>query len=138
MNLSKFIGPRPTPGYNSRVMTSQGKINFSPTEMRSLKAKETKVYLKSVMEKLFRTKWEKHYKGLLAGNRETLDLCASHLNKNLDLFPLLHTLCLITGQKFDLEEKDPAKAADLFLVWFEENKGKLKWDKEWGSWKVKA
>ena len=116
-------------------MTSKGKIKFSQTEMRSLKGKETKVYLKSVMEKVFRARWEKHYKGLLNGDRETLDLCARHLTENLDLFPLLHTLCLITGQKFDLEEKEPAKAADQWLVWFQEQKKSLNWDKEDGLWR---
>lgn len=117
-------------------MAGGEKIRFSRTERISLKDKETKVYLKSVMEKLFRERWEKHLKGLLGGDDETLALCAKHLAGNLDMFPLLHTLCLVTGRKFDLEEEDPAKAADKWLMWYEENKSRLEWDSERGEWKV--
>ena len=117
-------------------MTEKGKIKFTKTELRSLKGKETRVYLQSVMKKLFQERWEDSYKKLLAGDRDTLDYCASQLKINLDYFPLLHTLCLITARRDDLEEKEPVKAADSWITWYSENKGSLVWDKPMGLWKV--
>jgi len=115
-------------------MTDSKKLKFTDTEIQSLKAKETKVYLQSVMQKVFRNKWEEYLEKLLAGDRKVLDLCANQHTKNLDFFPLLHTLCLITGRKDDLDEKDPARAADRWLTWYSENRDRLAWSKESETW----
>jgi hypothetical protein len=113
------------------------KIRFSEEDARKLSGQPTKVYLKSVMQKIFRDKWAANLDKLLAGDRATLDLCAQHLSRHLDFFPLLHTLCLVTGQKHDLNEKDHAKAADGWLVWYADAKANLAWDEEDELWKVK-
>lgn len=117
-------------------MPQKGKIKFTKTELRSLKGKETRVYLEEVMKKLFVERWEKNLKKLLTGDAETLDYCASQLKSNLDFFPLLHTLCLITGRRDDLEHKEAAKAADAWVTWFQENRSRLQWDKSLELWKV--
>lgn len=115
-------------------MAEAKKIKFSETEKQSLKGKETGVYLASVMQKVFRTDWEKHLKCLLTGDRDTLDTCAKHLARNLDLFPLLHTLCLVTDRRYDLEVKDPVKAADRWVTWYSENEASLVWDGDREVW----
>lgn len=112
------------------------KIKYSETEFRKLGGKSTNVYLKSVMQKLFRDKWSTHLDKLLSGDRATLDLCAENLSHNLDFFPLLHTLCLVTGQRFDLNEKDHAKAADAWICWYEDNRQRLAWNRDDGVWRV--
>lgn len=117
-------------------MRKTEKLRMSPTEMRRLHRVSTKVYLKSVMQKVFRDRWEESLKKLLTGDRPTLDFCARQLNKNLDFFPLLHTLCLVTGQKFDLGAEDPAHAADAWLCWFEGNRERLEWNIEEELWKA--
>lgn len=111
------------------------KITYSEEEFRKLSGKSTHMYFKSVMQKVFRDKWSQYLDKLLSGDRPTLDLCAENLSHNLDFFPLLHTLCLITGQKFDLQEKDHTKAADGWLCWFEERREALAWDTAEGVWK---
>ena len=103
-----------------------------------LKGKETGVYLGEVMKKVFSERWEEHLKKLLGGDPETLDYCAQRLKQNLDFYPLVHTLCLVTGQKFDLEEKDKLKAADKWLEWYGENKESLAWSKDTEVWRVKS
>ncbi|MBI2932850.1 MAG: hypothetical protein HYY16_14480 [Planctomycetes bacterium] len=113
------------------------KIKFSETEIRRLSGKTTNMYFRSVMQKVFREKWSHHLERLLSGDIATLDLCAENLSHNLDFFPLLHTVCLVTGQKFDLDEKDHAKAADAWLCWYEEHRGRLGWNVEMGAWQVK-
>jgi hypothetical protein len=114
------------------------KIRVTDTELRRLERSNTKVYLSGVMQKLFRSKWEEHLKKLLTGDRATLDLCAQQLSQNLDFFPLLHTLCLITGKRYDLDAKDHVKAADQWVCWFGENKDRLAWDGDHEIWKTKA
>lgn len=114
------------------------RIRYTESEIKKLSGQPTKVYLKTVMQKLFKDKWASNLEKLLAGDRATLETCAQHLAQHLDFFPLLHTLCLITGQKFDLSEKDHAKAADAWLVWFAENKSRITWDDEKELWAVKA
>lgn len=109
-------------------------LRISKTEMRQLSKKETGVYFGEVMKKLFREEWESYYTRLLSGDRPTLDLCASRLRSHLDFFPLLHTLCLITGRKDDLEEEDHARAADRWLTWFGEKGDRLIWNGEKGRW----
>ena len=109
-------------------------LRISKTEMRQLSKKDTGIYFGEVMKKLFRDEWESHLTQLLAGDRRTLDLCASRLRDHLDFFPLLHTLCLITGRKDDLEEEDPLKAADRWLTWFGEKGEGLAWDMGKGRW----
>lgn len=118
-------------------MGKEGKIKVTETDLRRFKGVSTKVYLKNVMLKLFRSRWEDHLRKLLGGDRATLDLCASSLSANLDFFPLLHTLCLITGRRFDLDEKDPLHAADKWICWFETNKSLLAWNVGEEIWQVK-
>jgi hypothetical protein len=113
------------------------KLKFSEEDARKLSGQNTKVYLKSVMQKLFRDKWAGNLDKLLSGDRATLDTCAAHLSKNLDFFPLLHTLCLVSGQKHDLNEKDHTKAADGWLCWYADNKTQLAWDTDLEHWIVK-
>lgn len=96
----------------------------------------TRVYMENVMQKVFRRNTQEQLQKLLAGDRETFLKCAEFLSKNLDYHPLLHTLCLITGKRFDLEEKDPAKAADLWVCWWQENQERLAWDPESERWTV--
>lgn len=117
-------------------MKDEKRIDFSQSEVRSLKLKETRVYLQSVMRKIFQSGWEDHLKKLLTGDRVTLDLCAKQLTKNLNFFPLLHTLCLVTGRRDDLDEKDPAKAADHWLTWYSEHQDHLVWDPSAEIWRV--
>ncbi len=112
------------------------KIKFSETEFKKLSAKSTNIYFKSVMQKLFRDQWSQHLDKLLTGDRTTLELCARQLAVNLDFFPLLHTLCLVTGQKFDLDQKDHVKAADAWLCWFDESRPRLAWNTDDGVWRV--
>ncbi len=112
------------------------KIKFSETEFKKLSAKSTNIYFKSVMQKLFRDQWSQHLDKLLTGDRATLDLCARQLAVNLDFFPLLHTLCLVTGQKFDLDEKDHVKAADAWLCWFDDARPRLAWNADDGVWRA--
>jgi hypothetical protein len=112
------------------------KTKFTADDAKKMSGQPTKVYLKSVMQKIFREKWATHLDKLLSGDRATLDLCAQHLSKHLDFFPLLHTLCLVTGQKHDLNEKDHAKAADAWLVWYADNKSRLEWNADDEVWKA--
>lgn len=119
-------------------MAAKDKTRFTEEEVRKLSHQSTKVYLSSVMQKLFKDKWAEHLDALLRGDRKTLDLCAAHLSKDLTFFQLLHVLCLVTATRFDLQEKDHTKAADMWLVWFGENQGNLVWDDPEGVWKVKA
>lgn len=112
------------------------KIRFSQEEFKKLSGAPTKVYLKSVMQKLFKDKWSASLDKLLGGDRDTLDACGKMLSRNLDFFPLLHTLCLVTGQKFDLNEKDHAKAADAWLCWFADHRDDLQWDAEDQVWRA--
>jgi hypothetical protein len=118
-------------------MTEKQKIKYSEDEFKKLSMKSTHLYFKSVMQKIFREKWSQYLEKLLSGDRATLDTCAAHLSKNLDFFPLLHTLCLVSGQKHDLNEKDHTKAADAWLCWYADNKGQLEWDTELEHWIVK-
>ena len=117
-------------------MNKSGKIKFSQGELRRLSRKSTKIYLKNVMKKLFSTDWEASLEKLLSGDRETLNFCADCLNENLDFFPLLHTLCLITHQRFDLDETDRTKAADSWVCWYKENKDRLTWDAKGETWVI--
>ncbi len=119
-------------------MAKSGKIKYTESEIRRLSGTSTKVYFRNVMQKLFRERWEDHLKKLLGGDRETLDLCAAHLTKNLDFFPLLHTLCLVTGQRFDLNEKDRSRAADLWVCWYNEGRDRLEWNAKEEHWQVKG
>jgi len=119
-------------------MAKKDRIRISDTEAQRLKGASTKVYFRNVMKKLFPDRWEEHLDKLLSGDRGTLDSCAEQLTKNLDFFPLLHTLCLVTGQRFDLQEKDRARAADAWLCWFEENRDRLQWDPAQELWRPKA
>lgn len=112
------------------------KLRYTSDEHRQMASLSTQVYIKSVMQKLFQEHWSDYSQKLFSGDRTTLDLCVNYLAKNLDFFPLLHTLCLVTGQKFDLDQKDPVKAADAWLCWFSENKSRLAWDKEQELWRV--
>jgi len=116
-------------------MARKERIRITDTEAQRLKGASTKVYFRSVMRKLFPDGWEERLNKLLSGDRETLDACAGQLTRNLDFFPLLHTLCLITGQRFDLQEKDRAKAADAWLCWYEENRERLSWDPRQELWR---
>jgi len=118
-------------------MAAKDKTRFTEEEVRKLSHQSTRVYLNSVMQKLFKDKWSQYLDSLLHGDRATLDLCAAQLSKDLSFFQLLHVLCLVTGTRFDLNEKDHAKAADLWLVWYGENKANLDWDEAEGSWKLK-
>ena len=117
-------------------MDKDGKIKFSQGELRRLSRKSTKIYLKNVMKKLYSTDWEASLEKLLSGDRQTFDFCARCLGENLDFFPLLHTLCLITHQRFDLEDEDRAKAADAWVCWYNENKNRLIWDLKGEFWTV--
>ena len=119
-------------------MAGKDKTRFTEEEVRKLSHQSTKVYLSSVMQKLFKDKWAEHLDALLRGDRKTLDLCAANLSKDLTFFQLLHVLCLVTGTRFDLQEKDHAKAADMWLVWFGENQANLGWDDAEGVWRVKV
>lgn len=110
------------------------KLRMTETEIKKLQGKATNVYFKSVMQKVFRDKWSQHLDKLLSGDRATLDLCADSLSHNLDFFPLLHTLCLVTGQKFDLDQKNHAKAADSWLCWYDEVRQRLTWNGDDGVW----
>lgn len=112
------------------------KTRFTDEEVRKLSHQPTKVYLNSVMQKLFKEQWARHLNDLLKGDRHTLDLCAQALSKDLSFFPLLHVLCLVTGTKFDLQEKDHVKAADAFLCWYGEHKAKLSWDEKDEVWRA--
>ncbi len=112
------------------------KMKVTETERRRLSAQPTKVYLNSVMQRLFKEKWAQHLDLLLSGDRDTLDLCAQALSKDLSFFQLLHVLCLVTGTQFDLREKDPARAADAWLVWYGERKAKLSWDEKDEVWRA--
>lgn len=123
-------------GYTS-IMAGKDKTRFSEEEVRKFSNQSTKVYLNSVMQKLFKEKWSQHLDNLLKGDRATLDLCAMALSKDLSFFPLLHVLCLVTGTRFDLNEKDHVKAADAWCVWYGENKANLAWDDTEGKWGVK-
>ncbi len=116
------------------MASKETKIKFSDEEFKKLSGQPTKVYLKTVMQKLFRDKWSVHLDKLLGGDRATLDACADQLARNMDFFPLLHTLCLVTGQKFDLDERDHAKAADAWLCWYDENRQRLSWNADDGVW----
>ncbi len=116
-------------------MARKDRIRITETEAKRLKGASTKVYLRDVMRKVFPDRWEEHLNSLLSGDRETLDFCARQLTKSLDFFPLLHTLCLVTGQRFDLQEKDRAKAADAWLCWYEENRDRLSWDPRQELWR---
>src|SRR5262245_2177089 len=113
------------------------KLKLSDEEVKKLSGAPTKTYLKSVMQKLFKDKWSLHLDRLLSGDRDTLETCAGQLAKNLDFFPLLHTLCLVTGQRFDLNEKDHVKAADAWLCWFSDHSADLRWDDDEQVWRVK-
>ncbi len=97
----------------------------------------TRVYLRNVMQRVFPGKWSDHLRKLMSGDRATLDLCARHLEKNLDYFPLLHTLCLVTGRRFDLAPGDRFKAADAWVCWYDENKDRLAWDEKEERWTAK-
>ena len=110
------------------------KTKFTAEDARKLSGQPTKVYLKSVMQRVFRDKWAANLDKLLTGDRATLDICTQHLSKNLDFFPLLHTLCLVTGQKHDLNEKDHTKAADAWLCWYADHQNQLLWDAELDHW----
>lgn len=112
------------------------KVRFTHREMRSLRKKETRLYVQGVMKKAFRAEWKKHLHGLMDGDAATLGECAQLLSDNLDLFPLLHILCLVTGQKFDLDETDPIRAADRWLTWYHENRGRLQWCSEKEMWSL--
>ncbi len=123
-------------GVEFRRMKRDDRIRITDTEARRLRGASTKVYFRSVIQKIFpKPQREEHLEKLLGGDRETLDACARHLSKNLDFFPLLHTLCLVTGQRFDLQVKDPAKAADAWLCWFGENRDRLVWDPKQELWR---
>ncbi|MBI4564953.1 MAG: hypothetical protein HY716_09710 [Planctomycetes bacterium] len=117
-------------------MAGKEKTKTGPQEPRKLSHQTTKVYLDAVMQKLFKDRWPKQLEALLAGDLGTLDLCAQHLAKNLGFFELLHILCLVTSTRFDLEEKDRVKAADMWLCWYGENKSKLEWDKKDEIWRL--
>lgn len=121
-------------------MTSKEKqedrIRITDTEARRLREASTKVYFRDVMRKLFQDRWEEGLERLLSGDRRTLELCAERLAKNLDFFPLLHTLCLVTGQRFDLQEKDRTRAADAWICWYQEHRDRLFWDPEREVWRV--
>ena len=117
-------------------MSKSEKLKYTETELQRLRESSTRVYLKNVMEKLFREKWEEHLTKLLAGDRRTLDLCARYLAKNLDFFPLLHTLCLVTSQRFDMTEKERTKAADSWMCWYNQNKDQLVWNIEYERWEM--
>ncbi len=119
-------------------MSRNPKLKVSDTEQRRMSGKATNVYFKSVMQKVFREKWAQHLDRLLSGDAATLAICADNLSHNLDFFPLLHTLCLVTGQKFDLGAADHARAADAWLCWYEENRERLAWSADDGHWGVKA
>lgn len=112
------------------------RIRFTNRERQKLKSANTRVYFRDVMKKLFRSKWEEHLNKLLSGDQETLDLCSKHLESNLDFFPLLHTLCLVTGRRFDLDEKDPSRAGDAWICWYRENRDRLVWDAKKELWKI--
>lgn len=103
-----------------------------------IQGNSTRIYMENVMQKVFRRDVEGRLAKLLAGDRETLDHCAGFLAKNLDYFQLLHTLCLVTGTRFDLESPDPTKAADAWVCWWQENHDKLEWDSGAERWKVRA
>ncbi len=118
------------------MASKETKLRFSDEEFRKLSGQPTKVYLKTVMQKLFKDKWSAHLDKLLSGDRPTLDACAEQLTRNLDFFPLLHTLCLVTAQKFDLNEKDHVKAADAWLCWFSDRKADLVWNEEDQVWRA--
>lgn len=96
--------------------------------------RSTKVYLENVMKKVFPESKEDHLKKLFSGDLDTLDKCAQYIAKHLDYRQLLHTLCLVTGTRFDLEFDNPVKAADRWLTWYELYKDKLVWDKEYERW----
>jgi hypothetical protein len=119
-------------------MTRKNRIRLTDTEARRLSGASTKVYFRSVMRKLFPDQWEEHLQKLLSGDRATLDFCAEQLTKNLDFFPLLHTLCLVTGRRYDLQAMDRARAADAWLCWYDENRDRLVWDKEQEIWQIPA
>ena len=107
------------------------------TEKKSkVEGQSTGVYLANVMQKVFRKNVPDHLAKLLSGDRETLDRCAEFLAKNLDYQQLLHTVCLITGKKFDLEHKDPVRGADAWVCWWGENKDRLVWNVEQERWSV--
>jgi len=112
------------------------KIQYSDADHREMAQLPTQVYIRSVMQKLFRENWNEYMQKLFTGDRDTLDRCVTHLSMNLDFFPLLHTLCLVTGQKFDLDQKDPVKAADAWVCWYKESRDRLVWDKELELWKA--
>lgn len=99
-----------------------------------IEGRSTKVYLENVMKKVFPGAEENRLENLFSGDMETLDLCAAHLAKHLDFRQLLHTLCLVTGTRFDLEMDNPVKAADRWLTWFEMYRDKLVWNKEFEHW----
>jgi len=101
-----------------------------------VEARSTRVYMENVMQKVFHRNVDDHLSKLLAGDRETFDRCAAFLAKNLDYFQLLHTLCLVTGTRFDLEKSDPIKAADAWVCWWQENKDRIVWDAEAERWKT--
>jgi hypothetical protein len=105
------------------------------SEKRSkIDAPNTRVYMENVIQKVFRRNVPDHLAKLLAGDRDTLEKCAEFLAKNLDFHQLLHTLCLISGKKFDLEEKDHVKGADAWVCWWEENKEHIAWDAKAERW----
>ncbi|GEM_PF-7064098 len=107
------------------------------TEKRSrTQPQNTRIYMENVMQRVFRRNVPDHLAKLLSGDRETLEKCAEFLSKNLDFHQLLHTLCLITGQRFDLEERDQAKAADAWVCWWQENKERLAWSAENERWAI--
>ncbi len=99
-----------------------------------LEGRSTKVYLENVMKKVFPESEGNHLQDLFSGNKDTLETCAGHLAKHLDYRQLLHTLCLVTGTRFDLEFDNPVKAADRWLTWYETHKESLVWDQEYERW----
>lgn len=99
-------------------------------------AQSTRMYMEGAVQRVFRRNVPDHLAKLLSGDRETLEKCATFLAKNLDFFQLTHTLCLVTGRKFDLEEKDHAKAADAWVCWWEEHKDQIVWDPVEEKWIV--
>lgn len=107
------------------------------TERRSkIDAQDTRLYMESAIQRVFRRNVPDHLAKLLGGDRETLEKCAEFLAKNLGFHQLLHTLCLVTGKRFDLDERNHVKAADAWVCWWEENKDRLAWDAEDGRWAV--
>lgn len=101
-----------------------------------IEGSSTRVYMEHVMKKVFHGEVTDRLDRLFSGDRETLQECATYLSKKLDYHQLLHTLCLVTGTRFDLEHEDRVRAADGWICWYEENKDRLVWDEAHQRWKV--